>query len=92
MPPQEQTLTFGAIARGEDPRPRAIGITTFEDAARAWHAHGTEGWSPVQAGDVIDALERNVFPAIGAATLDLITRPVMLQLLERVEARGAKRP
>lgn len=102
---REQTLTFGSIAlsdararrdaalerraRGEDPRPRAIAIATFEEAARAWHAHRTEGWSPVHAGDVIEALERNVFPAIGAIGLDSITRPAVLQLLERVEARGA---
>lgn len=102
---REQTLTFGSIAladararrdaalerraRGEDPRPRAIAITTFEEAARAWHAHRTDGWSPVHAVDVIEALERNVFPAIGAAELDSITRPAVLQLLERVEARGA---
>lgn len=101
----EQTLTFGPISladararrdaaralleRGEDPRPRAIAVTTFEEAARAWHAHRTEGWSPVHAGDVLECLERDAFPPIGTIALGSITRPMVLELLERVEARGA---
>lgn len=101
---REQTLTFGPVtlaeararrdvaraqlARGEDPR-TAEGAADFEAAARAWHAHHLEGWSPVHAADVLASLERNVFPAIGAAALDSVTRPAILQLLERVEARGA---
>lgn len=102
---REQTLTFGEVPlaeararrdaaraareRGEDPRSRAIAATTFQDAARAWHAHRTDGWSQAHAGDVIACLERDVFPAIGNAELGAITRPMVLQLLERVEARGA---
>lgn len=100
---REQTLTFGAIPladarvrrdqaralieRGEDPRSRD-GMT-FERAARAWHDHRMTGWSLVHASDVLESLERDVFPAIGDCALDEVTRPVVLQLLERVEARGA---
>jgi integrase len=102
---REQTLTFGAIslaeasarrdvaraaiARGEDPRPDASAVTSFEGAARAWHAHRASGWSPVHAVDVIESLERDVFAAIGAIALESITRPMVLDVLERVEARGA---
>ncbi|WP_242140896.1 integrase arm-type DNA-binding domain-containing protein [Sphingomonas sp. TREG-RG-20F-R18-01] len=102
---REQTLTFGTISlvdararrdaaralldRGEDPRPRSIAVTTFEQAARAWHTHRSNGWSTVHAGDVLDCLARDVFPAIGATTLGSITRPMVLDVLEHVEARGA---
>jgi integrase len=102
---REQTLTFGAIplaearalrdaaraaiTRGEDPRSAAAAVTSFESAARAWHAHRVLGWSPVHAVDVIESLERDVFGAIGAIALESITRPMVLDVLERVEARGA---
>jgi len=76
-----------AIARGDDPR--AVEIATFEAAARAWHAHQAEGWSDVHAGDVLASLERDAFPAIGAAALDSVTRPMVLELLKTVERRGA---
>lgn len=102
---REQTLTFGAvplveartlrdaaraaIARGEDPRSASAAVTSFESAARAWHAHRASAWSPVHATDVIESLERDVMPAIGASALESITRPMVLDVLERVEARGA---
>lgn len=79
-----------AIAAGEDPRSsRNIPICHFEAAARAWHAHRAPGWSAVHARDVLASLEGDVFPAIGAAELDAITPPDVLQLLEAIEARGA---
>lgn len=100
---REQTLTFGEvpllearaqrdrarlrISRGEDPR--AGNPNTFERAARAWIAHRAPGWSPVHAEDVQSSLERDAFPAIGAAALDAIDRPRVLELLGDVEARGA---
>ena len=76
-----------AIARGEDPR--ATEVETFEAAARAWHAHQSEGWSDVHAGDVLASLDRDVFPAIGAIALDSVTKPMVLELLKAVERRGA---
>jgi len=76
-----------AIARGEDPR--RLEVETFEAAARAWHAHQAEGWSDVHAGDVLASLERDAFPAIGAIALDSVTRPMVLELLKRIERRGA---
>jgi len=79
------------LARGEDPR-AAAKVTaskpsTFEAAARAWHAHARAGWSPVHAGEVLASLERDVFAAIGADRLDDIAPPTILRLLRAVEAR-----
>lgn len=79
-----------AIAAGVDPRNIAdLQFSNFETAARAWHAHRALGWSAAHAGDVLDSLERDVFPAIGASSLDSITRPQVLVMLKRIEERGA---
>jgi integrase len=79
-----------AIAAGEDPRgDRAAASTdTFEAVARVWHAARIDRWSAVHAGDVLASLERDVFPAIGAKRLAEIDEGGVLELLERVEARG----
>lgn len=80
------------LARGEDPRaaPASRAIDTFEAAARAWHALQVASWTAVHAADVLAQLERDVFPAIGAAPLDAIAAPAVLELLRAVEARGAR--
>lgn len=85
------------LRRGEDPcgaRKRAAvaandAAWTFETAARAWHAHQRRAWTDVHAADVLDSLERDVFPAIGAAELAAITPPAVLRILRAIEDRGA---
>lgn len=62
---------------------------TSESMARKWHAQRQSTWSKVHAADVLHSLERDVFPAIGGWTLADITAPVLLDVLERVEKRGA---
>lgn len=79
-----------AIAQGIDPRGRArAGAITFEAAARAWHAHMAPRWSARHAADVIDSLERDVFPRLGTRSLGSIEPPDILTLLRSIEARGA---
>lgn len=78
-----------AIAAGDDPRGRTLQIRNVEPAFRAWHARRAPGWTEVHAADVLASLENDVFPAIGAAELDAVTPPAVLELLEEVEARGA---
>lgn len=79
-----------AIAAGADPRGdrAAASADTFESVARAWHTARIDRWSAVHAGDVLASLERDVFPAIGAKRLAEIDEGGVLELLERVEARG----
>lgn len=62
---------------------------TFEIVARRWHALKASGWSKVHAGDVMDSLEADVFPSIGALPLTEIKAPVILDLLNAIEKRGA---
>ena len=63
-------------------------IDTFEQLARAWHAHQTPRWSPVHAADVLATLERYAFPAIGDMPIGAIEAPDLLPILEAVEGRG----
>ena len=63
-------------------------IETFEQVARAWHAHQAPRWSATHAADVLGSLERYAFPALGAEPVSAIGAPAVLDLLEAVERRG----
>jgi integrase len=81
------------LRRGLDPSGRSgtvpdLEAVTFEILARRWHERRRARWSDVHAGDVLDSLERDVFPAIGALALAAIDAPKVLELLLAVEARG----
>jgi integrase len=82
------------LARGIDPRKhkgsvcQIAQIPNFGDAARAWHAHMAPSWSTLHADEVLASLKRDVFPVLAGVALDAITRPDILQLLRRIEARG----
>jgi integrase len=61
---------------------------SFEQLGRRWHAEQLAHWSPVHAADVLDSLERDVFPAIGAKAPAAIKSRDVLDLLRAVERRG----
>ncbi|WBO22287.1 tyrosine-type recombinase/integrase [Sphingomonas abietis] len=62
---------------------------TFETVARRWHTLKTPGWNAVHAADVIASLERDVFPEVGDLPITVLKAPKMLEVLQKVEARGA---
>ena len=62
---------------------------TVEALAREWHANQKDGWTPGYARHVIVRLEADVFPAIGSRPIAEIEAPELLDVLRRVEARGA---
>jgi len=64
--------------------------TTFELIAREWHTLQKPGWVARHADDVIDSLEREVFPEIGNAPIREIGAPEVIALLRTIEGRGAK--
>ena len=68
---------------------RAQGENTFEKLARKWHEQRKSTWSKIHAHDVLHSLERDVFDSIGDWSLAAITAPVVLDVLESVEKRGA---
>ena len=62
---------------------------TFEALAREWHENQREGWTPGYAKHVMVRLKVDVFPAIGSRPIAEIEAPDVLDILRKVEARGA---
>jgi len=46
-------------------------------------------WSPVHSADVLMSLERDLFPPIGDLPITVIKAPKLLEVLQKVEKRGA---
>lgn len=61
----------------------------FETVAREWHELQKGRWAPVHSYDVLHSLERDVFPALGAVPIAAIDAPMILDVLRKVERRGA---
>lgn len=66
----------------------AAGVT-FEAAARSWHSLNAASWTERHREDVLDSLERLVFPTLGSMPLASITAPVVLGVLRPIEQRPA---
>jgi len=62
---------------------------SFEVLARAWFEKFSPSWVPEHSETVIHRLEADVFPWIGAKPTDEITAVQLLEVLRRIEARGA---
>ncbi len=80
-----------ALKAGRDPArttPALDGQTTFEQLARAWHAHNESDWAEKYAAQILVRLESDVFPDLGHMAVGRIKRSDILACLEKVEARG----
>jgi hypothetical protein len=62
---------------------------SFEFVAREWFNRHQPAWAPSHAEKIIRRLERDVFPWLGSRPIHSIKPPELLQILKRVEARGA---
>jgi integrase len=62
---------------------------TFEQVAREWFATRRGEWAPGYADKILQRLERDIFPFLGRSSMDAITPPKLLEVLRRIEARGA---
>lgn len=63
--------------------------TTFEAVARQWHKLKSKSWHQRYAKSALARLEVNVFPEIGQHQIDQISPPEMLEVIRKIEARGA---
>jgi integrase len=52
-------------------------------------ATGSKGWSENHAKHWLRAVEKDLFPWVGAVPLGELTAPLLLQAIRKVEARGA---
>ncbi|HVN89193.1 MAG TPA: integrase arm-type DNA-binding domain-containing protein [Candidatus Binataceae bacterium] len=62
---------------------------SFEATAREWFEKFSAGWVQAHAETVIHRLEADVFPWIGSRPVSEITALELLEVLRRIEARGA---
>lgn len=61
----------------------------FEAIARDWHNNYSVRWSNNYSNEVIHHLERDIFPYMGKRPIKDITPLELLEVIKRVEARGA---
>ncbi|WP_234422915.1 tyrosine-type recombinase/integrase [Sphingomonas aurantiaca] len=80
-PPVERKITAKARAIADS--------NTFEIVARRWHTLRKPNWSTVHAADVIESLENDIFLLIGDLPIRLVVAPKLLDVLNKVEERGA---
>ncbi|HCU24973.1 MAG TPA: integrase [Deltaproteobacteria bacterium] len=62
---------------------------TFEAIAREWYAHHLEKWSDKHAQTILHRLETDLFPALGKRPLQEINPPELLNIVRKIEKRGA---
>lgn len=63
--------------------------SSFETVAREWHSKRAINWTPAYVAQVMSVLERDFFPFIGDELTRTITPLRLLEVLRRIEARGA---
>ena len=62
---------------------------SFEAVAREWHGKHQPSWTDKHAETIIRRLELNVFPWLGSKPIANISAPQLLQVIRRIEERGA---
>jgi len=78
----------GAVKKAQKAARQEADANSFEVVAREWHSKQTL-WSDSHSDRVLRALERDIFPWIGARAISEIKAPELLTALRRVESRGA---
>lgn len=61
----------------------------FEMVAREWHGVMKPKWTPRHAEDVIESLEKDIFPAFGKRAITELKAPEILEAIRKIEKRGA---
>jgi integrase len=68
---------------------RLSASNTFEPVAREWHENWKPGRTEYYAWQVMRRLEADVFPEVGGRPINDIEPPELLDMLRKVESRGA---
>ncbi len=83
-------LLADGIDPGDKRKAEAIATAdTFEAVAREWYAKQSASWVPAHGERIMRRLERDVFPWIGRKPIASVTAPDVLDVLRRIESRGA---
>ena len=76
-------------ARQEEKSEAAAEALTLEPVAREWYKRFKPKWSASHSLDVIQRLEKNVFPSLGPKSIRDIAAPELLAAVRLIEGRGA---
>ena len=86
------------VSEGKDPgleqkKQKAMAIVdnnnTFEAVARDWHEYKKDQWKPKYAVEILKRLENDIFPHLGPIPIKEIEPPLLLQVVRKIEKRGA---
>jgi integrase len=82
------------LAQGKDPMANKAdmmpeGAATFLSVAQRWHENRESSLDAAHSQRVWSRLERDVFPALGSKMMHEITPPDVLEMIRKIEARGA---
>jgi integrase len=78
--PAEQRKAAREAQRADD--------VTFETLAREWYAYNAPRWAESTAYKARLYMENDLIPGIGARPVKAVTRPELVELVRKVEARG----
>ncbi|EOY3655699.1 tyrosine-type recombinase/integrase [Enterobacter hormaechei] len=63
--------------------------SAFEKIAKEWHQMKSAKWSEGYASDIMEAFQNDIFPYVGARPIDEIKPLELLNVLRKIEKRGA---
>lgn len=79
-----------SFAKKEEKLVRDVQLNnTFQAVALEWHGTKVSRWSKGYASDIIEAFNKDIFPYIGQQPVNEIKPLVLLNVLRRMESRGA---
>ena len=79
-----------SLAKKEEKLVRDVQLNnTFQAVALEWHGTKVSRWSEGYASDIIEAFNKDIFPYIGQQPVNEIKPLVLLNVLRRIESRGA---
>ena len=90
----KRTVAKAILAEGRDPMKNRSEIDpskseAFRVIAERWHENRKSALVPAHADRVWSRLERDVFPFLGSKPMNEITPPDVLEMVRKIEARGA---
>lgn len=62
---------------------------SFETVSREWYEKYSPNWVDAHGSRIIRRLERDIFPYLGSRPIAEIAAPELLQVIRKIEARGA---
>ncbi len=67
-----------------------IAANTFEVIANDWYGRKEQEWTPGHSRTIRSRMDNDIIPWLGPMPITEITSPMVLKVLRRIEARGAR--